>query len=89
MDRKEQNAIYWKKYYQENRDKLINERKDKRDNLSFTQKKEINNKEKEYLRQYYRDNRDVLTARSKQYYEANKDIINERRRLKRLEGKSK
>jgi hypothetical protein len=89
MDRKEQNAIYWKKYYQENRDKLINERKEKRANLSSDQKEEVNNKEKEYLRQYYGNNKGVLTARAKQYYEANKDIINERRRLKRLEGKSK
>jgi predicted S18 family serine protease len=89
MDRKEQNAVYWKKYYQENKDKLINGRKEKRANLSFEQKEEVNTKEKEYLRQYYVNNKEVFTARAKRYYEINKDIISERRRLKRLEGKSK
>ena len=68
----EYNKQYNKQYYQDNKEKLAEEKKQYRQN----------NKEtiSQWNKQYYQENKKQILERNKQYYEANKEKIAEWRK---------
>ena len=79
--------VYLQKYYQENRDKIINLEKDKyyknREDKIKKQKEYTNLRKDEvskYLKEYRKIKKDELSEKRKLYDEKNKERINEKRR---------
>ena len=80
-DNREKEVEWHKKYYEANRDKILEQHKQYREN----------NKEKiaEGQRQYYQDNKDKIGKRHKRYYEANKEKLLEQRKQCYQDNKEK
>ena len=81
MDKKE----YMKKYYEANRDKIIERTRSRyKLNRNITEKKEPVLDKKDYMKTYYRQNKDKIKERSHNRYKIKKEIsvftdkINER-----------
>ena len=81
MDKKE----YMKKYYEANRDKIIDRTRSRyKLNRNITEKKEPVLDKKDYMKTYYRQNKDKIKERSHNRYKIKKEIsvftdkINER-----------
>ena len=73
---KEERKEYYKKYYLENKDKILKQNKDYRE------------KNKEYYKKYYLENKDKILKKNTQYYKKNKvKILNQHKewRLKNFE----
>jgi hypothetical protein len=63
-DNKEEIALYYKKYYEDNKDKFQQYREDNKEELALYQKK------------YYEANKDELAIKAKEYQENNRGTIN-------------
>ena len=79
---KEQKSAYGKRYYQDNKEALLERRKkhyeaNKEAILEYHKKYKVDNKEAilEYKKKYYQANKGAILEEQKKYYEANKEAL--------------
>ena len=76
MDKKEKKRISAQKYYQKNKEKILEKVK--------KYNKENTNKKKEYDKKNYIEKKETINKKQKEYWCKNKDILNKKQRERKL-----